>query len=64
MKTTFIYNGSTKENHFKMISLGRMLGLQNVRKMSIGDKIAELANNGNDRAVAICENNGVFFSKI
>lgn len=58
------YKGSTKENHREMISLGRSIGLQNIRKMSMGDKIAEMANNGNEKARAICSENPEFFSII
>lgn len=62
MREIFCYNGSTPENHAEIVSIGRKLGLQHVRKMTIGDKIAELANDGDARAARICAENPHFFS--
>jgi len=62
MKEIYCYQGSTKETHSDIISLGASLGLQNCRRMSIGDKIAELANDGDARAAQICAENQNFFS--
>lgn len=62
MKEIYCYMGSKPENHLELVSLGRRLGLQNCRKMTIGDQIAELANNGSARAARICAENPHFFS--
>lgn len=60
----YVYQGSDKESHFEIVSLGAKIGLQNIRKMSIGEKIAELANSGCARAAKICEDNPKFFKAI
>lgn len=62
MREIFCYNGSTPENHLEIVSIGRRLGLRYSRKMTIGDKIAELANDGDARAAQICAENPNFFS--
>ena len=62
MKEIYCYKGSTKETHSEIVSLGVSLGLQHCRHMSIGDKIAELANDGDARAARICAENPHFFS--
>lgn len=59
--TNFVYKGSDKDSHSEIVSLGCMLGLQNIRKMSMGEKIAELANDGNKLAVKIANENPKFF---
>ena len=41
--------------------LGWQFGLQNIRKTSMGKKIAELANEGNEGAQQACENHPEFF---
>lgn len=38
------------------------IGLQHCRRMTIGAKIAELANDGDARAAQICAENPNFFS--
>lgn len=63
MKTQFIYLGSTKETHMKIVSLGCQMGLQDIRKMTMGEKLAELANGGNNRAIKICLENPQFFGQ-
>ena len=62
MKEIYCFKGSTPENHLDLVSLGRSLGLQHSRQMTIGDKIAELANDGDARAAQICAENPNFFS--
>lgn len=62
MREIFCYKGSTPETHREIVSLGASLGLQNCRRMTIGDKIAELANDGDARAARICAENPHFFS--
>ena len=59
---TYTYKGSTKENHMEVVSLGWQFELQNIRKMSMGEKIAELANDGNERAQQVCESHPEFFT--
>lgn len=58
----FTYIGSTKENHMQIVSLGMQFGLQNIRKMTIGEAIAKKANEGNERYIAACESHPEFFS--
>lgn len=60
----FVYKGSNPDSHGAIIMLGSKLGLQNLRKMSMGDKICELANLGNERAKNICSENPTFFESI
>lgn len=62
MKEYYFYKGSTPKNHARLVSLGRTLGLQFSRKITIGEKIAELANDGDARAAKICDENPDFFS--
>jgi len=62
MREIYCYKGSTPETHREIVSLGRILGLQHCRRMAIGDKIAELANDGDARAARICAENPHFFS--
>lgn len=62
--TNYVYKGSKKDNHGEIVSLGVKIGLQNIRKMSIGEKIAELANRGYKPAIKICEDNPKFFTSI
>ena len=62
--TKFKFIGSTKENHNKLISLGMRFGVQHIRKMTIGEKITELANNGNEEAKKICMENKEFFTEL
>ena len=62
MREIFCYKGSTPETHGEIISLGASLGLHHCRRMTIGDKIAELANDGDARAARICAENPHFFS--
>lgn len=58
----FYYLGSTKENHSKLESLGLQVGLQNIRKRTIGEQIAWLANNRGDiHCARICMQNPEFF---
>lgn len=61
--TNFVYLGSNKENHRQITVLGRELGLQDIRSMTMGEKIAILANEGNLKAIEICKNNEQFFKK-
>ena len=58
---TYTYKGSTKENHMEIVTLGWQFGLQNIRKTTMGEKIAELANDGNERAQQVCESHPEFF---
>lgn len=60
----FTYIGSTKENHGKLIVLAWQFGLQNIRKMTIGDAIAKKANEGIEKYIAACENNPEFFAEV
>lgn len=46
----------------EVVSLGWQFGLQNIRKMSMGEKIAELANDGNERAQQVCKSHPEFFT--
>lgn len=62
MREIFCYKGSTPDNHAELVSIGRKIGLQPSIKMTIGDKIAELANDGDARAAQICAENPHFFS--
>ncbi len=62
MKQFYCYLGSTPENHHELVSIGRKLGLWDCRRMTIGDKIAELANDGDERAARICAEHPNFFS--
>lgn len=62
--TTFKYIGSTPQTRSTLLMLGRTLGCQNSRKMTIGDAIAENANNGNGRFVAACEAHPELFEVI
>lgn len=52
---TFRFKGSTPETRNTLLMLGRALGCQHSRKMTIGDTIAANANNGNVRAFSACE---------
>lgn len=63
METHFIYLGSTKETHRQIVYLGLVMGVKDIRKMSIGAKIAEMANNGDDKAQKICLENPQFFGQ-
>ena len=58
----YIYKGSSKENHHKIIDLGRQFGIQHIRKMSTGEKIAEMANQGVARAQQVCSEYPELFS--
>ena len=49
MKKNYTYLGTTIANHTAIISLGMQFGLQNIRKMSIGEAIALRANEGDER---------------
>lgn len=49
------YLGSTKATRMIVLSLGNKFGCQHCRKMTIGDKIAELATNGNAAALEECK---------
>lgn len=62
MREIYCYLGSTPESHRQLVSIGRSLGLHNCRRMSIGDFIAELANDGDARAAQICAEHPHFFS--
>lgn len=62
MREIYCYKGSTPKSHSELLSLGASLGLQHCRQMTIGDKIAELANDGDARAAQICAENPHFFS--
>lgn len=62
MREIYCFKGSAAENHRDLILLGASLGLQHCRRMTIGDKIAELANDGDARAARICAENPHFFS--
>jgi hypothetical protein len=59
---TYTYKGLTKENHGKLVMLGIQFGIQNIRQMSIGEKIADLANNGNEKAQKTCEEHPEYFA--
>lgn len=58
---TFTFIGSTKENHFSLICLGKKFGIQHIRKMTIGEAIAQFANDGNKMAFETCEAHPEFF---
>lgn len=62
--TNYVYKGSDKDSHSEIVSLGAKIGLQHIRKMSIGEKITELANRGYKPAIKICEDNPKFFESI
>lgn len=62
MREIYCFMGSTAETHREIVSLGRKLGLHNCSRMTIGDKIAELASDGDARAARICAENPHFFS--
>lgn len=62
MREIYCYKGSTPKSHRELLRLGASLGLQHCRQMTIGDKIAELANDGDARAARICAENPHFFS--
>ena len=61
---TFRFIGSTPETRNTIIMLGRALGCQHSRKMTIGDTIAANANNGNVRAIKACEAHPDLFEPI
>ena len=52
---TFRFKGSTPETRNTLLVLGRALGCQHSRKMTIGDTIAANANKGDVRAIEACE---------
>ena len=52
---TFRFIGSTSETRNTLLMLGRALGCQHSRKMTIGDTLAANANNGNVKAIDACE---------
>lgn len=59
----FTYKGSTKESHGKIIALGVAFGCQHIRKSSIGEHIAKLANEGNVKAIEVCKLYKEFFTE-
>lgn len=59
---TYRFIGTTKDNHMELVSIGIRFGLQHIRKMTIGEKIAELANKGNEEAKQECEAHPEFFT--
>ena len=61
MKKNYTYLGTTKANHTAIISLGMQFGLQHIRKMSIGEAIALMANEGDESYMAACEEHPEFF---
>lgn len=61
---TFRFFGSTPETHNTILMLGRALGCQHSRKMTIGDTIATNANNGEVRAIEACEAHPELFEAI
>lgn len=61
MKKNYTYLGTTKANHSRLISLGMQFGLQNIRKMSIGEAIAKRANEGDERCISACEEHPELF---
>lgn len=61
---TIIFIGSTTETRNIILMLGRALGCQYSRKMTIGDTIAASANNGNVRAIEVCEAHPELFETI
>lgn len=60
----FRFIGSTTENRNTILMLGRALGCQHSRKMTIGNTIAANANNGNVEAIGACEAHPEFFEII
>ena len=61
---TYRFIGSTTETRNTILMLGRALGCQRSRKMTIGDAIAANANNGNARAIEACEAHPELFEAI
>ena len=61
---TFRFFGSAPETHNTILMIGRALGCQHSRKMTIGDTIAANANNGNVRAIEACEAHSELFEAI
>ena len=57
MKTYKYLGTSTRESRRKLLNIGRAMGAQHIRKMTIGEHIAALANRGDARAIQYCEAN-------
>lgn len=61
----YIYLGtSTRENKRKLLNIGRAMGAQHIRKMTIGEHIAARANMGDARAIAYCEANQDIWQRV
>ena len=54
----YIYLGTDgRESRRRLLNIGRAMGAQHIRKMTIGEHIAALANRGDARAIQYCETN-------
>ena len=63
--STYTYIGTpTRESRRKLLNIGRAMGAQHIRKMTIGEHIAARANMGAARAIAYCEANPEIWRRV
>lgn len=62
---TYIYLGtSTRESRRRLLNIGCAMGAQHIRKMTMGEHIAALANRGDARAIQYCEVNPDIWQRV
>lgn len=62
---TYIYLGtSTRESRRRLLNIGCAMGAQHIRKMTMGEHIAALANRGDARAIQYCEANPDIWQRV